>query len=192
MFQSFPLGDKSSVNLRGEYHVENITTYDDLAPKEENVSEAMDVDSEIKSAPTGPAADAKVIPNGPAGDSKTTLKSVTFDHTKKAAESEKPLDPDSLYPIFWSLQQSFSQPKKLFDAAHFATFKKGLDATMVMFKSVQNEHTGRGPAKSTEEDKRGTKRKRGQEDDDLANTFNPKYLTSRDLFELEVRFPYPF
>ncbi|KAL6359505.1 hypothetical protein LRP88_06926 [Fusarium phalaenopsidis] len=26
MFQSFPLGDKSSVNLRGEYHVENVTT----------------------------------------------------------------------------------------------------------------------------------------------------------------------
>lgn len=190
MFQSFPLGDKSSVNLRGEYHVENVTTYDELGLTEENATEAMEVDTETnKPPPTGPAADTKMVPNGPAGDSKTTLKSVTFDQAKKAAEAERPLDPNTLYPIFWSLQQSFSQPKKLFDAAHFSTFKKGLDATMVMFRSVQTEHSGRGTAKSVEEGRRGTKRKRGSGDDDLADAFNPKYLTSRDLFELEVGFP---
>jgi THO complex subunit 1 len=43
------------------------------------------------------------------------------------------------------------------------------------------------PVKIAEEGKRGMKRKRSQCEDDLANAFNPKYLTSRDLFELEVR-----
>src|SRR5258707_1323014 len=28
MFQSFPLGDRSSVNLLGEYHVENVTSFE--------------------------------------------------------------------------------------------------------------------------------------------------------------------
>jgi THO complex subunit 1 len=54
-----------------------------------------------------------------------------------------------------------------------------------MFKSVQND-IGARPVKIAEDGKRGTKRKRSQGDDDLANAFNPKYLTSRDLFELEV------
>jgi THO complex subunit 1 len=95
------------------------------------------------------------------------------------------LSADELYPIFWALQQNFSQPKRLFDQANFAEFKVGLEATMTTFETVQKETMGR-PTKAAEDSKRGTKRKRGQGDDDLANAFNPKYLTSRDLFELEV------
>jgi THO complex subunit 1 len=190
MFQSFPLGDKSSVNLRGEYHVENVTTFDELPQKAES-SDAMEVDSETKTTPAAPETDTKATPVGPAGypkpneDSKTPTKSVTFD-AKDSTIAEKPLDPDALYPIFWSLQQSFSQPKRLFDLSNLSEFKKGLEATMVMFKSVQSEQNGRNTTKSIDEGKRGTKRKRGQRGDDLATTFNPKYLTSRDLFELEV------
>lgn len=192
MFQSFPLGDKSSVNLRGEYHVENATTFDELPPKTESAGEAMEVDSENAAIQTAASADSKIIATSSSGSSKPSeeqkgsTKSVSFD--AKSNQAEKPLDPDILYPIFWSLQQSFSQPKRLFDQANLTDFKKGLEATMVMFKSVhksvQNEQ--RSPSKSLEESKRGSKRKRGQQGHDLATTFNPKYLTSRDLFELEV------
>jgi THO complex subunit 1 len=191
MFQSFPLGDKSSVNLRGEYHVENVTTFDELPKKAESSGEPMEVDSEAKVAPTAPELEPKTVPAGPAGlsksneDSKTATKSVSFD-AKDSSNAEKPLDPDILYPIFWSLQQSFSQPKRLFDLSNLAEFKKGLEATMIMFKSVQNEQSARNASKSIDEGKRGIKRKRGQRENDLATTFNPKYLTSRDLFELEV------
>lgn len=191
MFQSFPLGDKSSVNLRGEYHVENVTTFDEFPQKTEASGEPMDVDSEAKATPTAPETEPKAITAGAAGlsktneDSKTAPKSVSFD-AKDSSNAEKPLDADALYPIFWSLQQSFSQPKRLFDQSNLAEFKKGLEATMVMFKSVQNEQSGRNTSKSMDEGKRGIKRKRGQRGDDLATTFNPKYLTSRDLFELEV------
>lgn len=190
MFQSFPLGDKSSVNLRGEYHVENVTSFDEISPANDSPKDQMEMDTDDKETPSGPAADLKV-PSGPSATSRSSSdprnsKSVSFD-ANKPTTGEKPLDADELYPIFWSLQQSFSQPKKLFDSAHFATFKKGLETTMVTFQSVQAEQHARGPTKSAEEGKRGTKRKRATSgDDELLNAFNPKYLTSRDLFELEV------
>ncbi|TAQ86778.1 hypothetical protein B7494_g4892 [Chlorociboria aeruginascens] len=178
MFQSFPLGDKSSVNLRGEYHTENVTIYDELPAKVAD-PESMDVDSEANT-------EAKVSPpkaNGTPGPTKATgdqgAKGVTF------SIAGTPMSPDQLYPIFWSLQRDFNQPKRLFDPTNFAGFKGALEATMVMFKSVMTENSGR-IAKPTDETKRGTKRKRGEGDDDLANAFNPKYLTSRDLFELEI------
>ncbi|OBT83198.1 hypothetical protein VE02_09148 [Pseudogymnoascus sp. 03VT05] len=176
MFQSFPLGDKSSVNLRGEYHVENVTTFDQIPAKGEVQGDQMEVDAAVKPTPTGPAADT---PNEEA-------RKVTF-NAGSTAQSEQPLSSDDLYPIFWSLQQSFSQPKGLFDTQRFKEFKEGLNSTITAFRSVQNESNHRGPSKSVDDENRGTKRKRGQDDDDLAHIFNPKYLTSRDLFELEIK-----
>lgn len=103
---------------------------------------------------------------------------------KKETTADKPLDPDALYPIFWSLQESFNQPKKLFVASHLAQFKTGLEETMKAFKAnpVQQD------AKSSKQgdDKRGIKRKHEPEEEEALMSFNPKYLTSRDLFELEV------
>lgn len=192
MFQSFPLGDKSSVNLRGEYHVENITTYDEFPAKVADAVDRMEVDSDP--APSSTGTDVKTASAGLANsksgdDSKALSKSVTFD--AKAGRSQKALDPEALYPIFWSLQQDFSQPKRLFDQSRLNDFKRGWEATMVMFKSlhksVQNEW--KPPLKSTDDGKKGLKRKRGQSTHDLATAFNPKYLTSRDLFELEVSGP---
>ena len=179
MFQSFPLGDKSSVNLRGEYHTENVTAFDKSPPNGSD-QEKMDVDSDAKPAP--PNSDSMTDGVGAAAkradESIPGVKGVTF-------SKAEPMSADELYPVFWSLQESFNQPKKLFNASHFGSFRAGLEATMSMFKSVQTEMNGR-PVKATEEGKRGTKRKRSQGEDDLANAFNPKYLTSRDLFELEV------
>ncbi|KAK1999863.1 guanylate kinase [Colletotrichum falcatum] len=170
MFQSFPLGDKSSVNLRGEYHVENVTVFDDVGTKTDTTPEQMDVDgpNEVKE-----------------GDTKSQTKVVSFD-AKKPAQADQPLDPDALYPQFWSLQETFSQPKRLFDPAHLASFKRGLEATMTSFRAIQNEQ-GQRPPKAVDEAQRGLKRKRdGVEESDLASSYNPKYLTSRDLFELEM------
>ncbi|KAG7290230.1 hypothetical protein NEMBOFW57_000228 [Staphylotrichum longicolle] len=152
MFQSFPLGDKSSVNLRGEYHVENVTTFDQEVAVVEADGEKMDVDTDAK------------------------------------PQKDKPLDPDALYPIFWSLQESFNQPKKLFDPAHFAAFKSGLEATMATFRSIRPEQPSRAKEKQDRpsEEMPSLKRKRDDVDDELASGFNPKYLTSRDLFKLEI------
>lgn len=175
LYQSFPLGDRSSVNLRGEYHVENVTTYDKDLPKKEEDAEKMDVDTQDGDASNTP-------------DPKGASKAVSFDG-KKGQQTEKPLEPDALYPIFWSLQSSFNQPKKLFDATHFSEFKAGLEATMSNFRSIKPDQGSRPikQEKQTDDTKRNLKRKREDSDEDeLASAFNPKYLTSRDLFELEV------
>lgn len=157
MFQSFPLGDRSSVNLRGEYHVENVTTFE--APEDDDSK--MEVDTQAEQ--TDVKASAK---NG-------------------AQDASKALDPDTLYPLFWSLQESFSQPLRLFDAGHFTKFKSSLESTIKAFQAIHDDSLG--SSKSMENLKRTLKRKR---DDDgtetLPEAFNPKYLTSKDLFQLEA------
>ena len=55
LFQSFPLGDKSAVNLRGEYHVENTTVYDDVPPGANKTNDSMDVDGSAQA----PAHDSR-------------------------------------------------------------------------------------------------------------------------------------
>ncbi|KJR82324.1 THO complex subunit 1 [Sporothrix schenckii 1099-18] len=191
LFQVFPLGDKSSVNLRGEYHVENVTTYDETpvtaeaetpagkTGEEDGGAEKMDVDEAATATPTGPAADQKPR-----------------------------TDFTALYPVFWSLQTSFSQPKKLFDPDHFSKFKAGMEATLATFQQISSQDNSR-KQRQLDESRRGVKRKRDKEErelrelkeakgtredtkdiedeqDELADTYNPKYLTSRDLFELEA------
>ena len=169
MFQSFPLGDKSSVNLRGEYHVENETSFDQDFKKDDS-AEKMDVDT-----PTdGPRATLDL--KASMKDGKATSQSTT-----------RQLTADELYPIFWSLQAVFSQPKKLFDTAKLAEFKTGLEATMATFSTIKPEPRKQEKDKQSDDAKRSPKEEKPEDgDDELANTFNPKYLTSRDLFELEV------
>ncbi|KAF5587364.1 nuclear matrix p84 [Fusarium subglutinans] len=155
MFQSFPLGDKSSVNLRGEYHVENATTYEVTRAEDESKMALDEPEEQLKEQT----------------ESKSTPKSADA----KKAEKEKPLSTDELYPIFWSLQEYFSQPKKLFETTNLSSFKEGLAATMQVFQTVHNDS------------RRSLKRKRESgEEDESSNTFNPKYLTSKDLFDLEI------
>ncbi|KAF3769992.1 hypothetical protein M406DRAFT_343949 [Cryphonectria parasitica EP155] len=171
LFQSLPSGDKSSVNLRGEYHTQNVTTYDQDTSKAEDAEDKMDVDTqEIGTRDSNEPSQGK---------------NVSFSG-KKDTSSPKPLDTDALYPVFWSLQESFNQPKKLFEPANLAQFKNGLEATLTAFKANPVQHEAKSAKQA--DDKRGLKRKLDslEDDDDVATSFNPKYLTSRDLFELEI------
>lgn len=110
---------------------------------------------------------------------------------EKMKVEAKALDGDTLYPIFWSLQDYFSKPTKLFIPENLQSFKDGLEATLEKFKEVNKDSDARGAAKATEELKQGTKRKWQSDGDTVTSTFNPKYLTSRDLFELEVNTQIP-
>lgn len=179
MFQSFPLGDKSSVNLRGEFHTENVTTYDEVAKKPDE--DAMEVEptgeqtAETESQTTqaqneGGDANEKKADSTPAPD----------------AKKEKSIDLDALYPIFWSLQGFFSSPTRLFDAQNFSTFRSGLGTTLKTFKLLNTDISTRSSSKAPEEVRRGLKRKRNGDGVEISNSFNPKYLTSRELFDLEV------
>ncbi|KAI2630831.1 THO complex subunit 1 transcription elongation factor-domain-containing protein [Hypoxylon sp. NC1633] len=169
MFQCFPLGDRSSVNLRGEYHVENVTAFEEAQAQPDESADKMVIDTETDSAKEGKE------------ESKPTTKAVSFDSKNKPA-ADKPLDTNTLYPVFWSLQHHFSQPTTLFDSAELAKFKAGLESTMTAFEKLQRSTKGSDESKATSQ-----KRKSYEGDDDLrSSTNNPKYLTSRELFELEI------
>jgi THO complex subunit 1 len=104
----------------------------------------------------------------------------------EGTKQQEPLDMDSLYPLFWGLQAYFSAPTRLFDAEYFTSFKRGIEATLANFRQISAHLDLRGGLKGAEDSRRGVKRKRNGDAAEVTNSFNPKYLTSRDLFELEV------
>lgn len=197
LFQTFPLGDKSSVNSRGEFHVENATVFEEPASSKEEKADDMEIDA--------------------GADGKTEVPIVTTEDTTAEADAKaelkkdnKALDTDTLYPIFWTLQQAFSNPPKLFTDEYLAEFRVGIEHTITKFKDVPKVIPAKNKDKSDErdlskdkgkaeagaegnyenasaEDGRGMKRKHDEGEEEFASPYNPKYLTSRDLFELEVR-----
>ncbi|KAJ9649756.1 hypothetical protein H2199_000535 [Coniosporium tulheliwenetii] len=171
LFQCFPLGDKSSVNLRGEFHVENVTTFERSEGDHSGPREAMDVADNPKSSNT--IAEPDQTPVDEAGKTSTRSTSVK--------EEQKTLDTDTLYPIFWQLQQAFSNPPSLFSQQNLDEFKAGLQDTLSTFRAVPKVIQSQGV-----DVKRGVKRKHGEGYEDPASNYNPKYLTSRDLFKLEA------
>ena len=93
------------------------------------------------------------------------------------------MDNDELYPVFWGLQKSFAYPPSAWEPAVLEGFKKNFEATLGKFKEMRNVLTT-----SNIEQRRGIKRTSEEvETYDLSYSFTPKYLTSRELFELEVR-----
>lgn len=101
---------------------------------------------------------------------------------KSTKEKPSTLDIDTLYPVFWSLQYSFSNPPRLFNEDNFKEFQKGLEATLAKFKEVPKVIQS-----GDSERKKGAEPQSDENYDEFASSFNPKYLTSRDLFKLEVR-----
>ena len=169
MFQSFPLGDKSSVNLRGNFHVENVTTFEEFLAEPNANEDSMQVDEDGVTPAIKTTAESEEASTN------------TLDSTKAKPTPPVTLDIDALYPVFWSLQHSFSNPPRLFEENNFKDFRNSLEATLAKFKEVPKVIQS-----GDIERKKGSKPSSGDNYDAFANTFNPKYLTSRDLFKLEV------
>lgn len=169
LFQSFPLGHKGSVNLRGEFHVGNVTTFEEWIVSEQ----AEDLIMEDVAG----TDQAEIV--------KAQVKSEETKATEPDSRAEKkPTTKDlaTLYPVFWSLQHSFANPPQLFDDGKFKQFQEALEDTLAKFKEVDKviqsgESARKADSPATADDSY----------DEFANAFNPKYLTSRDLFKLEVR-----
>ena len=184
------------MNLRGEYHVDNVTTYDQTPSRAPDSPERMDLDADGAKQPDS-AEQSQITPSdmdltqtSDTGQSMKDTKAVKFESNVNHEEKDKKttvLGTDKLYPMFWSLQQYFSTPTIIFDSANLKAFKSALEATLSKFKEVERDSDARGGSKPPEEGRHGIKRKRGSAGGEMASSFNPKYLTSRDLFELEVR-----
>ncbi|KAH0615000.1 uncharacterized protein H6S33_000636 [Morchella sextelata] len=203
--KSFPIGEKSGVNLRGEFNTQNVTVYDDTPPQEPVLDVEMEVDTKEEEVKTEESISAAI----PEGDVKSEdgtkgAKTVSFTAGQEPKTPSEVLSTSALYPIFWSLQRDFADPQRLLQAPEsLETFKKGLAATMARFQIADEEavkSSGIGEKKDNQtsnskrsDDKKaslvvtGEKRKRDDEEDDShGEGFNPKYLTSRELFELEI------
>lgn len=170
LFQSFPLGDKSSVNLRGNFHVENVTTFEDYLKTSSPEGDEMQVEA---------SRPEEIVKE----ESKSEEKEAKPTKSDKATKGTPPtLDFDTLYPVFWSLQHSFSNPPRLFHEENFKQFQRGLEETLAKFKEVPKVIQSGDSARRA-----GGHPRSDDNHDEYASAFNPKYLTSRDLFKLEVR-----
>lgn len=161
----FPFGERSGVNLRGEYGPE-WTPVETLVP----TSEAMEGVESTGASPSSPPSSSQ------AGASSS-------DAAKKKAE---------FYNIFWSLQTYFARPQTFANKDAFPAFKKSVEAVLaVLIEATKKEQAmmgsgGKGQASS------GSKRKFADTQDMAEDTttgqkyFFAKYLTSPDLLEFEV------
>jgi len=185
LFQTFPLGDKSSVNLRGEFHTENVTSFEQHV-QESPAAESMEVAEEpAKSIEENSQSKLNDGKDGITTEDGKTEKEQALSKVDKKSDDVKE-ENSKFYSIFWRLQTDFSEPVRLFQDEHFTPFKEGIEMTIKRFKQtpvVVQTRTG-------VDAQRGTKRKHGDgAGDRYANNYNPKYLTSRELFELEVHLP---
>lgn len=179
------------MNLRGEYHVENVTTYEDQpVERATSLDGSMQIDTKAENGGAAVKNEAPIasvtddVGQIDSQDADTSSKNFAIDGETDSKATQTDLD--ELYPLFWSLQENFSNPTSVFEEANFQRFKSGLQSTMHKLQSAHQDLQGRGVSKIVEESKRGTKRRRGDDGSELSTNFNPKYLTSRDLFELEV------
>lgn len=164
LFQGFPLGERSSVNPKGEFHKENITAYESVpSPEPQDAAQA--------------ASQRDVEMAGVSNNSPPDAKEKTPGHTTLLGE-------DELYPIFWKMQEAFSNPPDyFFKDKRTEEFKRGLEATLDKFIAVPKVNQA-AASESRSSNKRSAEEMEHEEG--AGNTFNPKYLTSRELFSLEV------
>ncbi|KAJ5734269.1 hypothetical protein N7493_003055 [Penicillium malachiteum] len=189
LFQSFPLGDKSSVNLRGEFHTENVTSYDEISKPttaDDNEDTTMTEANEESAADGLLEGTTDKQENGVSSDQSGSQVPKVIVSGGSNGKSKDNVDLDVLYPIFWNLQSFFSAPSKMFDAERFASFKTGLDATLQAFNNIQTDIENQSGSRPSDEAHKSHKRKRPHDENEVGTSFNPKYLTSRDLFDLEV------
>lgn len=184
LFQTFPLGEKGWVNHKGEFNLENITTYNLPTPANE------DSDAAMRDAESAPPA-SKPVGEPMAIDKPSFLAQKEANRTpgKGGASSKLDINNESalreFYPSFWSMQEVFTNPLRIEDADAFNQFKSALGSTIDWFRSIPNvsaqvsgRDEGFSEGQSLEVDSDGNPL-----DPDV---INQKYLTNFELFKLEV------
>lgn len=137
----------------------------------------MDID--VAPVGTGSEADTPAAASTVKDESSASGKEPT-----KPAQDDAPPDLDTLYLIFWAMQAHFSCPTRLFQADNLNAFKESLSATLDCFQKVHSNISA--STNRLDETKRGLKRRRSTSGNEFSSSVNTKYLTNRDLFDLEV------
>lgn len=127
--QIFPLGERSGVNLRGEFNKENITTFEDVetvieSPAEDMQDSAPQVDADVAEL-AGTDKDNKAESQGEAPEDGEEVEegAMAVDEPDKgtsaakdaaaAADKERGTQEPRFYTLFWSLQSFFADPQSL-------------------------------------------------------------------------------
>lgn len=238
----YPLGEKSGVNLRGNFNVGKTTSWEKEEEKEKEPKvEVIEVDE-----------DEKIDGEKSEGEKETKKMEVEEGEEPEAEQkptgnpavgaslhfpSPSPLaslvlivtsadDPSTFYPLFWSLQPIFSNPPLLFTSPPtpaassssstssppptFATLHHALSQTLKAFSAATKREkelsgtshgkeaekarlaSGGGSAEAEEEVHMKDGDEQAQHDaEHLEEFFFPKFLTSRNLLDLELSSP-PF
>ncbi|KAI8814283.1 THO complex, subunit THOC1 [Cladochytrium replicatum] len=149
----FPLSERSGVNLRGDFNVDNVTFFDTV-----DDTDPMDVDG---------------------------------------AEASAAREEGSFYQKLWSLQPLFSNPPSIAPPTNFEQFKEAVVSVVTRFESLEVERLeSMVKSKSAVDSKRKPpatpakavtlRRHVGKTTKKYNQYFFPKYLTSRNLFKLEL------
>ncbi|KIJ22219.1 hypothetical protein PAXINDRAFT_160129 [Paxillus involutus ATCC 200175] len=163
----FPLGERSGVNLRGEY-----------GPVWEGVMEIERGDVEMR--------DDSVKPSTSSDD--MGIDEGKQDEAKKQVADSKP-EKDDFYKIFWSLQLPFSRPPLFASPSTFDEFKHAVDKVLPVIKEATTKERAMMGNRSTAGQSGPLKRKRDTEPGEETNSsdyFFAKFLTNPDLLNLEI------
>jgi len=126
----FPLKEKSGLNLVSQFNIENKTIYNaksEFSPVAAATAALKKEEGELD----GSATDA---------ESSTTMETTEASTTSAAGSAAKPEEPiidHVLYKKFWSLQDFFNKPTKLYDKANWKTFHSHLNAVIKVFESYK-------------------------------------------------------
>ncbi|KAI8926817.1 THO complex subunit 1 transcription elongation factor-domain-containing protein [Entophlyctis helioformis] len=114
------------------------------------------------------------------------------DNSESKAESKKEREHAVFYNTFWSLQSFFSNPTSAFNPERFETLRKGVEKVLAIF-TAQQEAADRSNGAGSDK-RRSTSAKHAESvpstSDIKRDYFFPKFLTSRNLFDLELNSPF--
>lgn len=171
----FPLGERSGVNLRGEYGpmwegVKDVEKKDEYAEAGRGLedSQKMEVDAGKKES-----ADSK-DKDGRLELCRDVLCLMSF---------------SGFYTTFWSLQLPFSRPPLFAFPNTFGEFKDAVDKVLPVIKEATTKERAMMGNRGTSGTSNNLKRKREPELGETSNNseyFFAKFLTSPDLLNLEV------
>ena len=171
----FPLKEKSGLNLVSQFNVENKTIYN----------------TKSEFTPIAPAAAPAAVNalKKEEGELDTTQDSDSMDHKEASPSSssvrlDEPIIDHVLYKKFWSLQDFFNKPTKLYEKQNWKVFHSHLNAVIKVFENYKLEDvkvnksgssgasaiasTGSTPAAATED------------------VIFAKYLTNEKLLDLQL------
>ncbi|KAK7464471.1 hypothetical protein VKT23_006641 [Stygiomarasmius scandens] len=169
----FPLGERSGVNLRGEY-----------GPAWEGPGIAKGQAQEEK----GEEKRKDEVVKAEEGDK---MQVDDTEPAKTASSSKASEQKEDFYNTFWSLQLPFSKPFVFVQPSYFSEFQQAVNKILPVIKEATVKERAMMGSKAVVGSGASTlKRKRdateGEEESTSTEYFFAKYLTSPDLLDLEI------